>query len=533
MGIAAVATSLATAFLFPSFQPPTERAASGPTFSPIARYANPDYAPGGIDCVGSFCMRIDFGNEWGQANGFSATDSVSTDGGATWHVGGVFPLLLKGDETQAALSTTLSCISVGLCYAHEDNALLVTSNSGATWSRVGIPEGQAVEGLACVRTGCVVTTYPVVSGDSVTTYWVPRDSKRIFRVAGELQGVNALVLACSGSTRCVLIANSDPGDVVYVASRLAPSLVWARVGGSPTATVDSLACPTAVRCFAVETLSTKGGSRTVLADSSNFGETFTTSRSLPLSGESSVSCGAPADCAVTYLSFDPKAGAGFLADSYATSDGGTSWQARSLFSTTDYPEVHPMSADVACSAPSTCVLDLGAFVGATIGGFVERSTDLSTWSYVASPYSPTGILSVQCTESSTCYEIISDPTTTQFASELRVSSDDGSTWSDVSLPPGDEPVVIGGCQSASTCEVIAVEGEELFSNSYPIGDQSTATTLLLTTTDGGGQWNVVTASSRGYAPLEGSCSAVTQCSVLLYHPSTSADYLDSTNDGTD
>jgi hypothetical protein len=91
--------------------------------------------------------------------------------------------------------------------------------------------------------------------------------------------------------------------------------------------------------------------------------------------------------------------------------------------------------------------------------------------------------------------------------------------------------VVGGCQSASTCEVVAVKGETLWDDAYPIPDQATATTILLSTRDGGVQWTARDASAHGYAPLEASCGGPTQCGILVLR-GDGRQYLDATDTGS-
>lgn len=502
-------------------------AASTATFSPIARYANPNYLPGAVDCLGSFCMRLDFGDAWGLADGFEATDSVSTDSGATWQVRGAFPVTGAGAETQEALSASLGCTSVELCDATEDSRLVVTRNAGVTWTQVAVPKGDVTKGLSCTSAGCVVTATIGPSGTEAATFWVASGSRTLVRAAVGFLDQGGLALACDPSSRCVLAVSNGVDDDVYASTDLGSHLTWTKIATDPTTTLDSLACPTSTQCVGEEVKA--GGDW--LATSSDGGASFSATEQVSAGiGDTVISapaCGSPTACVVDVEMF---AAAKDTASIYSTTDGGATWTPTTLLDSSA-SLLEPMTLGAACGGATSCVVDQGVRDGGGLGGLVERTSNLTSWTPAASPYSPTGILSVLCTTASTCYEILAQPTATAFAARIRVSHNDGSSWQSVELPTGDEPIVIGGCQSASRCEVVAVEGEALLDGAFPLPDSSSATTVLLTTNDGGGSWSAESVTGSGYEPLQASCSAPTQCGILAYEPSGDLELL-STEDGT-
>jgi hypothetical protein len=510
------------------------------TFTKIARYDDPNYLPGAVSCLGTFCMRLDFGNGWGLAEGFSATDSVSSDSGSTWRVRGNFPVAGSVYSlTLMAVFSTLDCISARVCYAKEDGYVAVTTNAGSTWTEIARPAGQSVIGFACLGViGCVVVTDDTASGSGLVTYWLPVGSTSLEKTSASLADLYALTIVCTGTTKCVLAGggSSGPGGDVYVTSNPGPSMSWTQTATSASTAINNLACPSTTECVAVETVTSGANVNTELARSTDAGASFSSEADLGSAlnaTRTTIACGDPTSCVATYLDLNPPQGnPSFLADTYVSTNGGASWTSTMNVNPTTTPA--PFVENVSCSAPANCVLDIGA-VGpgsSGVGGLSEHTTNLETWSLDASPYNPTGILSVACTTTSTCYEVISRPSPSAFSSELLVTRNDGASWSPVAVPVGDEPVLIGGCQAAPTCEVIAVSGESLLGDLFPVPDFTTPTTVVLTTTDAGAHWKSAKASSRGFEPLQATCGAVAQCSILLFDGRTENEYLASTSDMT-
>ena len=228
----------------------------------------------------------------------------------------------------------------------------------------------------------------------------------------------------------------------------------------------------------------------------------------------------------------PKLEEGWKTSTYLSNDGGVVWRSRNI-GTFEAPEL-PFAAG-SCVGASHCFVDYWLSEGSELSGAMDVTADGTVWRSVPIAQTDASNLSLACTLTDTCYRIDEATSRTTFTTQLLRSSDGGTTWTAVSLPPGIEPVKVAGCQTATTCELFGVKGATLVDGLEGTIDTSAATTVLLTTTDGGATWSTDSvAITGGSFPELASCTSTTACVAVVQDltPLTEFDEIVATTTGT-
>lgn len=491
----------------------------------MQRDAAPHDVPGPISCVASgFCLRVDFGDAWDWGDVLSAAVSTSDDGGASWVQRSALPSIGLADlSAELPNSTSVSCGTATLCVVDEvGRHFLRTEDGGAHFGEVAVPKGGSVDAVTCLpsRTCLGVGS---VSGRGALFVLTP-SSATFATTSSVLPLLSDPTIACTGDARCVVAGQkSNQHGIVEATGNPGPHAHWSLLSDSPSHVVIRLACPTAARCAAVEVATASGDA--YLAASHDGGKTFTATARLggpsyPNEGLGlGLSCDAAAVCVVAWVDYAGRGTPG-SAELLSSTDDGTKWSTRTLLRGDESYQLGAIGTSAACSAHTTCTVDVAANGDEEFGGIVEHTTNLSSFARLVSDDAPSSILSVACTSADTCFEVLAEPSTSAFASQLDVSHDDGTHWAPVALPAGDEPVVIGGCQSSTTCEVLGVRTADFLDGVPPLPEPSVSRTVALTTTDGGADWTGSQVGGTGTFPQEASCTSTVDCVAIVVGPAS-------------
>ena len=186
----------------------TAGATGAPTFTSDFTYATPSYQPGPIGCSGAgTCLRLDFGDQWGQANWVNATVTGTSNGGATWKVVGTMPLPTYPFQTLAG--STLSCASSTVCLGDLDGQLDRTTDGGARWVVLARPNNVSWLSAACFPSGGCLALGTNFSGADPASYWAA-PSGHTFARTSSLRGTDEFngSMSCPSTTRCVAVTES-------------------------------------------------------------------------------------------------------------------------------------------------------------------------------------------------------------------------------------------------------------------------------------------------------------------------------------
>jgi hypothetical protein len=500
-------------------------ASGAPTFRSDLTYATPSYQPGPIACSGTgTCLRLDFGDQWTEANDDNVTVARTTNGGATWAVVGPVPVPSERPLGGAA-STTLSCPSPTVCIADLNGQLDRTLDGGTKWVVLTGPANALLLTAACLPSGGCVALGTNLNGNDVTSYWATPRGHTFVRTSG-LRGNDEYggSISCPSTTRCLAVAESGDTGVEYATENPGPKATWTTVSTLPTndALVD-VSCATNLVCLGIWT-ATHRTTLSELARSTDGGKAWTTTPlAYPTSRKAGnllsadVSCSSSLSCVASYA-FDSVSAGPSYARTIVTDNAGRTYTTRTTLQVKSTSGIDLLDAFGDCLTANHCVADVGAGAAyVRLGGYVETTANEVNWTPIASPYSPTSSTSLDCTTDDTCYRIDEVLGTAGYRSQLLVSANDGTTWQDVAVPGGDQPMLLGGCQTAQVCEVVATTGSSLLGGIEGQGfaQFTGARVVLLTTSNGGASWSSSPATTAGAVPVAASCTSTLTCALLV------------------
>jgi photosystem II stability/assembly factor-like uncharacterized protein len=462
------------------------------------------------------------------AAGTNSSDSGevlrTSDAGATWRAevlpSGVRPV------------TGISCPSVSDCFATEGGGILVTHNSGRSWTSRGPFADSSLAAISCpsVTTCYVVGSLLVLGTTDGGATWTEQSAptnQALYR-----SGLPLLApfdaITCPSTTVCFAMGSGS-----YMVTRDA-GRTWTddeglvngravRQGGGYGPFGDSITCPSTTMCVTNGTVETKSdGPRSEISLTTDSGATWVTERIPKSIGVSDVSCLSTSRC------FALGGGGATRATEFgailASSNGGKSWDtsryspgpqgpgtiacttrktcmiieqgSNGVVETTDAGRVWSTRSwsagifgfnDVACPSTTSCY-------AATGNGILATRDSGSSWQWQTLPANALGASAITCPSVSTCYAVIG--TTTQNVGEVVATTNSGSTWTVVTSRPVSDIT----CPSTTTCYAIGV---------YPSAGGSPEVT-----TDSGRTWKVAPSLPDNAELTAVGCGSVSSCYAL-------------------
>ena len=192
-----------------------------------------------------------------------------------------------------------------------------------------------------------------------------------------------------------------------------------------------------------------------------------------------VSCPSTQDCVAV------GGGYGYGAQTFVTTDGGTTWRVVQTLS-------HREFESVSCPTTLACVAVGETLHRARDVGVAEVSSDGgSTWSRVRLPRKTPRLWGVTCVSTRSCVAV-------GERGDTLTSADGGTTWRGTVAPGDDEALQSVSCGSPSHC--------------VAVGQGSSNDGVIATTSDGGATW--VSSYSAGLFLYGVSCPSAKRCVVV-------------------
>ncbi len=421
-----------------------------PSTAPAWRALSPTFLPSTIDCVTATVCQATGGN------GLAASD----DGGRTW----------TWESAPGGATAPVACATADRCWAFGGGYVDATTDGGVRWVATPLAGFRRHIPLAIAAMACPSAAVCVAVGTAGST--VPK-----------------------GSQQAAYLARTDDGGRSWQAVALP--------AGTPL--LQSVSCPTALRCLAV------GGRRVLVSDDG--GARWRQQRApAPVGRLASVTCWTATRClAVGTVALHPSVGGANRPLAAATGDGGRHWKAMTLPSALSTP------TQVACTATGVCLVT-GPY--ATGEATLARSTDGGrSWETMAGPGPATGAAGyLDCPSADRCLDAT--------GSGLFAIDPAAGSWGDVSSPAPiptseyDIPAAVS-CPSSDHCTVassfMALTG----------GGGAAPFPLAFTTTNGGASWVPSSVDNGDTQTRPGlSCPTTSTCQIV-----DTAGLYRSTNDG--
>ena len=401
-----------------------------------------------------------------EAVGYSASGAValsSSDGGQTWAA--------QSPPYQITQLSAVSCASAVFCVAAGDQyrpageygTFAITANGGETWAYEATSGVMAVYGVSCPSSQICEAVGSNVQGGALMlgtsdggTDW---SVQHIPSGALELSGIS-----CSSTTDCEAVGATTARTGLILGTTNGGALWSAQPGPNAVAGYSGLDCVTATAfCVAVGSYYPKPKNLTypiaVASTTANAGASWAADP-LPtvVSELDAVSCWNASDCEATG---DSGLDAGLA---MGTSNGGASWSSQTL------PAGVSGLPAVSCFSRSDCAA--GGFSRATsYSALLLVTTDRgNTWSPGALPTGVPGLFSTSCANSTSCVAV---GYSTPAAAIIESSSNGGSSWAEQSAPPGVDMLYGVGCPDAVDCVAVG---------------QSATGAAIVASSDGGATW---------------------------------------------
>jgi hypothetical protein len=275
-----------------------------------------DGTPGGL--TSPFRMVTCAAADWcvgvGQGGTGATLARTTTDGGQTWSS-------MRLPVTRGV--DGISCPAPGTCTLIAGAEIFATTDGGTSWNQEVPPSGEGLSAVSCSTTSaCVIVGGSTSTSDRISATWTSDGGKTWNR--GSLPdepyaGLSSVT--CSTANHCVAVGGENSLDGVPVNPGAAPGLVAVTADGGATwsvttfdATLTSVSCTTSADCWA--TARGHGLWSTFVLASSDGGRLW--SRTLlpttPGSSSAEISCSAPSSCFVARSGTD---GASLLSGSGA------------------------------------------------------------------------------------------------------------------------------------------------------------------------------------------------------------------------
>ena len=341
-----------------------------------------------------------------------------------------------------ACSDAEDCVAVGVAAdaSGQDPAPYVASthDGGTTWSTGSFPAASGgLTSVSCTSVQDCVAVGPLYGNGSFTDgAWYSTDGGASWQAAsGPWQSTAAVVDAVScaaGTTTCDAASAGGAADASVLYTSTDSGRSWGAVPESPAtsqtfaAGIHGLSCATAATCVAVGIAAVPGGPGGITTYepaalvTDDGGTTWheqplgpATNSPARFAEPMAVSCPTTSDCEA--VGIEQSAPGSYASVAWATTDGGATWSSQD-----PTPDVassaNPVTFDVSCPAPGTCVA----------AGYTNTVETISGSTYLV----PSGPV-------------------------LEKTVDGGANWfaQSISLPPSTTLALVGvACASTSACE---------------------------------------------------------------------------------
>ncbi len=446
-----------------------------------------------VVCVSSTNC-ISYGAVSSQGSSFGLYNS--SDGGSTWTQNSTAPHSNSSNSLYA--QSNLSCPSTLVCYFNGPNdGVFESSDSGSTWTSVSGTSlfSYYINSLACVSTtDCIVvgidnsTNAPVIlvstnSGSTWTADTLPSSITSSYAFSGASLSCNlggvCLAFATDSSvfppiTKVLLSTNngstwsdvtSDFGSnqvtgiycsnvsttlclvssmgSVYITTNSGTSFTQETSGLPSGAQLGSSFCSSSTQCYVATSYSDQ------IYESTNQGSSWS-SLTLPsqLTSTSfidSIYCSSTSDCVA--VGSNVNSAQGF---SIVSTNGGSSFS---------YGLVTPTGSNVI--SDMFCVSTSSVCYGTASSYLVYSNNGGSSWSKLTLPSGIVGSNSISCPNTTTCYATATNSLASPPASGVIYSTNSGSTWTFQSLPLGSYSTITIfaiSCESTSSCVATGLGG---------------------------------------------------------------------------
>ncbi len=247
--------------------------------------------------------------------------AYTNNGGTSWSASMKSPPTVHG-KASASLSA-VSCPAVRFCVADVSgpgNPIVITTNSGASWSEPAAGAGFGLSGVSCPTASRCVAVGSYKNGQAAlfTTNGGATWTREPMPNPGGTFGDTYGPISCSTASDCVTISDFDKSEITTDGGRS-----WSSGGALPSSLVkvSAVECPTPSECLA---LGQTSGS--ALVYTRNGGSSWSMAKLPPgIIALNGISCPTASHCVAITSNIE---GAGESASGPAvivTKDGGTSW----------------------------------------------------------------------------------------------------------------------------------------------------------------------------------------------------------------
>jgi len=368
--------------------------------------------------------------------------AISSDAGSTWttRTFGSPSTFLEG----ADCATASSCVAGASEYASSPGgstaALYATTDGGKAWTSVHGQSGpeslDAVEcgsASSCMIVGATATRAYVETSSDAGASWTP---------TGSISGAGLALdsLSCVTATTCLALSGTTTGGEVVRTTNDGAS--WHDVTPPKSSNFDLfVTCVSATTCFMA--------TETALYVSGNLGSTWTLA-TLPSAIASEITVESVA-CATTTRCF-AVATFEFLPIILSSTNGGRTWGIGHKITGSDFW----FSDEMACASSTRCV-SMAETQNLFSSGFAEAPLE---YAYANSTWAPRyefgeqvyAVVGLSCQSSGTC-EAAAD--VSNGPAVALTSSDGGLTWTSQSLPL--QVAYAMTCRSSSSCVAVGLD----------------------------------------------------------------------------
>ncbi len=406
---------------------------------PNANSSNPIYAQSNLSCPSASVCYF---------NGPNDGVFESTDSGSTWTMVSGTSLSSYYTDSLACVSTT-DCIVAGTNNSTNTPAILVSTNSGSTWTADTLPSSLTSSysfsgaplscnlGGICMAFATDNSVFPQTTKVLLST----NNGSSWSDITSDFGSSQVTGIYCSNAstTQCLV---SSFGSV-YITTNSGTSFTQETSGLPSGMQLGASFCPSSTQCYVATSFSDQ------IYESINQGSSWS-ALTLPsqLTSSSfidSIYCSSTSDCVA--VGSNVSSSQGF---SIVSTNGGSSFS---------YGLVTPTGSNTVSDI--SCVQTSSVCYGAAGSYFVYSNNGGSSWSNLTLPSGIVNSSSISCPNTTTCYATAMNTSTTPPASGVIYSTNSGSTWTFQSLPLGSYSnitIFFISCESTSSCVATGVGG---------------------------------------------------------------------------
>jgi photosystem II stability/assembly factor-like uncharacterized protein len=416
---------------------------------------------------------------------------ASASATGTWSIQNPTTVTLAG----AACPEATTCWAVGAT-----GTIVVTDDSGATWTTQSSGTRNNLNGVACATTTqCLVVGNKAGAGTNGVVL-ATTDGGSSWATHNSGTANNLTAVACADESTCWAVGQN--GTILKTTTAGA---TWSPQTSGTTTQLNGISCPSTTTCFAVGNKDGKGTDAEILATTDG-GASWIEQAAVTTNNLNEVACVSGSVCRAV----------GQSGTILATADAGATWTVQASGTT-------QALSGVTCASVTSCHA-----VGAA--GTIVATNDGSTWSAQASGKT-VALNAVACVDAGTCRSVGATGT-------IIATTDGGSNW--VSETSGTNAALRGvSCISTTSCWAVGNNGVILatatggtswlrqtsgvtkqlngvhclgFGTCYAVGATNGAGTnaLIVKTVNGGATWTVQNSNTTNQ--LFGvACTSATAC----------------------